>query len=436
MARLILPIVSAMGYYLFAYQLPRSNFIGLISLYCVLFLGFWFLIKAFPKGPNPLFALGILFRVLLIGAVPNLSQDFYRFIWDGRLLLQGYNPYLHLPDELIHTGGFLMPEAQMLHEGMGTLSAGHYSNYPPINQFSFALAALFAGKSIMGSVMVFKIIIIGADVGAYFLGKKILQHFNLPEINLFYYFLNPLVILELSGNLHFEGVMIFFLMLSFYWMVKQKESLSAISMAFSIAVKLVPLMLLPIMWHCFSREKIFRFYALIGITLMLLFLPFFSGAFLLNYANTIALWFVNFEFNASIYYLLRGLGYILTGHNLIPVIGRITPLVMVWMIFRYAQSKDNRSLEVVFKNMLLVLSLYFFLSTTVHPWYVITPLVLSIFTPFRFVLIWSLSVILSYSAYSNVAFKENYWLLGVEYGAVFWAFYWELAKNEPRFGIK
>ncbi|WP_373549362.1 mannosyltransferase [Haliscomenobacter sp.] len=419
-----------MGYYLFAYQLPRSNFTGLISLYCVLFLCFWFLVKAFPKDPNPLFALGILFRILLIGAVPNLSQDFYRFIWDGRLLLQGYNPYLHLPNELIHTSGFLMPEAQILHEGMGTLSAGHYSNYPPINQFFFALAALLAGKSIMSSVMVFKIIIIGADVGTYLLGKKILQHFNLPKINLFYYFLNPLVIIELSGNLHFEGVMIFFLLLSFYWMVKQKQSLSAISMAFSIAVKLVPLMLLPILWHYFSREKIIRFYALIGITLMLLFLPFLSGAFLLNYANTIALWFVNFEFNASIYYLLRGLGYVLTGYNLIPVIGRITPFVVMWMILRFSQSKDNLSLEVVFKNMLLVLSLYFFMSTTVHPWYVITPLVLSIFTPFRFVLIWSLSVMLSYSAYGNVAFKENYWLLGVEYGVVFLAFYRELAKNE------
>ena len=42
-----------------------------------------------------LVALGV--RGLVLGASPELSDDVYRYVWDGRVLLQGTSPYRHAP---------------------------------------------------------------------------------------------------------------------------------------------------------------------------------------------------------------------------------------------------------------------------------------------------------------------------------------------------
>ena len=162
-------------------------------------------------------------------SLPNLSQDFYRFIWDGRLFIKGVSPYLFIPENLINsdfnTLGLKISQAEQLYYGMGQLNGSHYSNYPPINQLCFALATLFSGKSILGAVIVMRVLIIFADVGILFFGRKLLLKLNLNSNQIFWYFLNPFIIIELTGNLHFEGVMLFFLISSIY-LVHQKNGLN------------------------------------------------------------------------------------------------------------------------------------------------------------------------------------------------------------------
>lgn len=86
--------------------------------------------------------------------------------------------------------------------------------------------------------------------------------------------------------------------------------------------------------------------------------------------------------------------------------------------------------------MLLGVSAYFFLSTTVHPWYIATPLILSIFTRYRFAILWSFLVYLSYYAYGNEQFQENLWLVAAEYLLVIGYFIWEFLKlQKPAFSI-
>ena len=80
--------------------------------------------------------------------------------------------------------------------------------------------------------------------------------------------------------------------------------------------------------------------------------------------------------------------------------------------------------------MLFVLSFYYFTATTVHPWYVATLLILSVFTNYKFPLVWSFVIILSYLAYINTTNSENLWIISIEYLIVYSVFIWEVFLNK------
>ena len=163
--QLLLVITSLLFYWSFAYDLVRTDYIKLIGLYTALFFLFYKLIQLTKNNLKLLTSLAFGFRAVFILAIPNLSQDFYRFIWDGRMILEGFNPYLYTPESFIANGEFAVAQAQELYAGMGNLSASHYTNYPPLNQLCFVITGLFAGNNILGSAVVLRFIIIAADFG-------------------------------------------------------------------------------------------------------------------------------------------------------------------------------------------------------------------------------------------------------------------------------
>lgn len=435
---LLLLLSAVLFYSSFAYDLVRTDFLKLLFLYAALFFITWNLIRL-EKNFWYLAGAAILLRFILIGALPNLSQDFYRFIWDGRMFLAGWNPYLYLPENLIAEGTAPIAQARELYDGMGALSAGNYTNYPPLNQLIFALAALLGGKSILGSVITMRLVIIAADLGVLYFGKKLLEHFDLPVNRIFWYILNPLVIIELTGNLHFEGVMVFFLVWSLYLLRKHKWIWSAVIFAASVLVKIIPLLFLPLLLKYFRKNKdqvanlglsrLIGYYLIVGLLVFTGFLPFLSAEFISNFATSLGLWFQKFEFNASIYYLVRWVGYQVKGYNIIESAGRWLPVVVFLIIAGLSFFRKNNSLQQLITIMLFGITAYFFFATTVHPWYIITPLCLSIFTNYRFAIVWSLMVILSYCAYSNPEFQENLWLVALEYLVVMVVLLYEIRKS-------
>ncbi len=457
---LLLTVVSLLLYWIFAYDLVRTSYTKLIVLYTLLWIVFFALMKYSKTNLKFLTAISFVFRAVFILAIPNLSQDFYRFIWDGRMLLEGFNPYLFTPESFINSETYPINQAVALYQGMGSLNGSHFTNYPPINQFCFAIAALCSPNSILGAAITLRLMIIAADFGILVFGKRLLKQLNLPEKRIYWYLLNPFVIIELTGNLHFEGVMIFFLIWSLYLLHQGKWKLAALVFAVSISVKLIPLLFLPLFFTYFkdnsasntveksttqktndyiksnSRidyKRLIIFYSIIGVTTLLLFAPFFSLDFVNNYTETVALWFNNFEFNASVYYIARYFGYFFRGYNEIAIIGKILPILVFLFIMGLAILKKNHSTKVLIHHMLFAFAVYLFLSTTVHPWYLATLLILSVFTAFKFPLVWSFVIILSYLSYLNInkaEASENLWIIALEYSIVFGVLIWELLKTK------
>ncbi|NNC50985.1 MAG: mannosyltransferase [Flaviramulus sp.] len=435
-APILLIIASIICYAIFAYDLIRTDYLKLVSLYFALFILFFKLVQIFKHNIKGLTYISFGIRAIFILSIPNLSQDFYRFIWDGRMIIEGINPFLFTPYSFIEQNEFPIAQAQELFIGMGELNASHFSNYPPLNQLCFLIAALFSSKSILGSVVVIRLLIIAADFGTLHFGFKLLDKLSLPAHHIFWYILNPFIIIELTGNLHFEGLMIFFLVWGLYLLHINKWKYSAVVFALSVSVKLIPLMFLPLLFQKLGWKKSIGFYTITGLVNLLLFLPFYSTEFVQNYTNTVALWFQNFEFNASLYYIAREVGYTFRGRNEIAIIGSYIPKLVIIFVLILTFLRKNKTTKQLITAMLLVLTFYYFTATTIHPWYVATLLLLSVFTKYKFPLVWSFVIILSYLAYLNVnkADKaENLWIIALEYAIVYGVFFWEvLIKKAPK----
>ncbi len=432
---ILFAFVSILFYSAFAYDLVRTDYIKLFMLFGALFYLCTKIIQFEKWNFKFLFVSGILFRLVFLVAVPNLSQDFYRFIWDGELIKNGINPYLFTPDQILEKGEIIIANMEELRNGMSDLNARHFSNYPPVNQLFFAFAALLGGGSIFGSMVVMRLLIIFADIGIVFWGRKLLQNLNLSSHMVFWYFLNPLVIIELTGNLHFEGVMLFFFVLALYLISKNRWAWSTPLYAASIMVKLVPVLFLPMFLKYFGFKKSALFYILVGVFCLVLLLPFYASVFIDNFSETVGLWFSNFEFNASIYNVVKKIAvthYEAKPWELIKSYGSLIAKLAIGIFLLLALLRKNNTLQASITSMVLALTLYYFMSSTVHPWYVVFLLGISIFTNYRFPLVWSFAVILSYYAYSNPDYKESLPLLAIEYILVMGYFIYEILSNAPK----
>ncbi|MGB5436004.1 MAG: mannosyltransferase [Maribacter sp.] len=432
---ILLALLSLGFYYTFAYHLNRTDFIKLISLVAALFFLCYKLIQFEKWNFKFLLIVGLLFRLIFLFAEPNLSQDFYRFIWDGELVRNFVNPYLEVPNNLILQQEIFIANAQELYSGMSALSAKHFSNYPPLNQLIFGLATWLGGKSILGSLVVMRTIIILSDIGIFYFGRKLLKNLNLSPHLIFWYFLNPLIIIELSGNLHFEGVMLFFFLTSLYLLSLKKWLFAAVLYAISIAVKLIPLMFLPLFIKNLGIKKSALFYMVVLVTTLVIWAPFLSSDFLANYSETLGLWFSNFEFNAGFYNVVKEIAVRFEAKpwELIKTYGKIIPYAVVGIVTLLTFVRKNQHLPILISSMLWILTAYYVLAATVHPWYIVFLVLLTVFTEYRFSLVWSFVVFLSYYAYSQSDFKEHLGILTIEYifvyGFLIFEFFRHYAQN-------
>ncbi len=411
---------------------PLSDYSGVsfVTFICQYFILFALVLLLIKRNNNFWFLMGLtlLANGMYVFTVPNLSPDFYRFIWDGELLTKGINPYAHVPNELISFNGFYDSQyMRMLYYGMTDLSKEHYSNYPVLNQFLYAAPAYFS-ESIQGNVIGLKLILLAFNIGNVFVLKKLLNLLKLPLKNIWFYALNPFVIIELMGNMHFEGVMVFFMLSAIYVILKNENwMLGATYWAFAIQIKLIPLMLVPFFFKKLGFKKSVGFGAVTGVLVLLI------GQFLWNeqlYINhmleSINDYFISFQFNASWFNVVNALVSDQYGWNTTYLVGPWLSKITLGLVVVLALFRNYRSDLDVFKGMLFALMIYYALATTVHPWYISMILVLGIFTDYKFPLVWTLLVPLSYGIY--VLPEYELYILGLEYGLLFAVMIYEIKR--------
>lgn len=394
------------------YQTDRSDFVQLILLYFGLF-ALYIVAYRNTKSQQTLhlfIGVAIAVRLLLVFSIPNLSDDIFRFIWDGKLWHSGINPFDALPSYYDQNG---FPEGinQALYQQLN--SPNYFTIYPPVAQLTFYVAT-FARDTFWSSV-VMKLFLLSAEIGSIWILFQLFKDRVGERQRILLYVLNPLIIIEIMGNLHFEGVMIFFLLLAYYWLKKGWLQLSAIAFAFSVASKLLPLMFLPFLIHKLGGKRSLQYFMIVGIVIIALFYPLLGSFFIENFGNSLNLYFQKFEFNASIYYALRWFGFQISGYNLIQILGPILALSVGISIFTIALKEKSERLEILPEQWLLAIMLYLFCTTTVHPWYTALPIVLCLFTNYRFPILWSALIFLTYVNYSYASYFENLWIVALEY---------------------
>lgn len=414
------------GVHFLGYSIKRVDFDLIFPIFSGLFI-FMLLFKKFwlkEYAWNWIFLGGIVLRLSLLFAIPFWSEDYVRFLWDGELLRIGFNPYLDLPTDFFRSlGEAQTPYLANLLEL--TNSPNYFSVYPPLNQAIFYLAATGAKMDPLKGVIMLRLMIILAEIGVFVLLKNLFRAFQISSDRLIFYWMNPLVVIELTGNLHFEGFVLLALLMSVYLLWKSRTAGAGFFWGIAVGIKLLPLMLGPALFTFAKTRKSFPFWLGSILAIILSFGWLLIDDSWINFSQSLRLYQGKFEFNASAYYLLREVGFWIKGYNTIETLSKYLSVLTLIAILFISWKRQAKSLPELIDLWVMIYLIYLILQPVVHPWYIIPALGLSMLTSRNAFLVWSFAVIFSYKAYSNLEFEEKPLFLVIEYVLLSFAVFYD-----------
>jgi hypothetical protein len=230
-------------------SLFENSFQSLLTLIVTQFIFYGFLFKEARKHRLPsafwVFSLGLVLRVFAFSAEPILEDDYYRYLWDGYMVVEGQNPYTYPPADKaldkFHTD--YREKINFLH--LPTI-------YPPLAQAFFALNHHLKPHSLLS----WKILLLFFDLATFLVFIFVLAKHKEPLGWSFLYFLNPLLIKEVANSAHVDAISMFFFFVAILLLsgthraYKTSSSLVSVfswtSMAFATLIKVFPVSVLPI----------------------------------------------------------------------------------------------------------------------------------------------------------------------------------------------
>lgn len=320
----------------------------------------------------------VVFRVLGLWSPPSLSDDLYRYLWDGHVLLEGINPYRYAPSA---------PELSALRDASWSLinNPGLPTIYPPF------LILIFAGvAAVSPTVLAWKTAVVLFDLAAGFFWMRCLGHLGKPRTWAVLYLWHPLVVIEFASSGHADAVGVLLVVLACCLWAGGRWFRSGVAWTLAGLVKFLPWVALPLL----ARRLGWRWFLLPLVVLL------FYGPFLLNGADalgSLGVYAAKWRSNDFLF------SFVLPGSETPTEAAlRITKSLLavavtgVWV----ALILFRRPLPAVYS---WTVGVAFLLSPVVHPWYVLWLLPALLFLPHVAWWVWSLTVFIAYIPLS--AFK-------------------------------
>lgn len=397
----------------------QKDFISILIPYVLAFGSYILLIRK-PLNSGSVYFLikiGLLLRVCCLFTFPNLSDDVYRYWWDGTLLFHGINPFSYTPTEVLNTS--LDPALkQSLFTVFPNLNSPDYHTvYPGFSQLLFYIGVLISGKSLFLFNVVLKVFFFIGDLLLIFVTNNLTRKLNLPLGLVVVYFLNPLIITELSCNLHFELWLVLFLGWSILYILENKYVDSGIMLSLSIVSKIITAFLAPLFLSFKSMKHVLIFILIVGAVCIAAQFYFIHD---LSHLKGYLLYLRQFEFNSLIYgpleqyfiqhnlWVLKSKTGMITGGI---YIGLYTLIIGYYFVKQFKASGSFSGVAPISKSLTdekfnfklawWILFLYLLLSSTVHPWYLATLLFLGIFSYPLISIVWTGLIMLSYVHYDK-----------------------------------
>jgi hypothetical protein len=288
-----------------------------------------------------IFAAAVIFRLTLVWCPPTLSEDFYRYVWDGRIQTAGHSPYDLAPRDPI-----LEPLRNENYDKIGHKQ--FYTPYPPAAQNVFHVLA------ISGSNLAFKFGFVLFDLLLIEMIRRLLRDAALSPALLLIYAWHPLVVIEFAGSAHMDVISIALMFAGILLVERQNSAAGGVALAAAILTKYLPVFSLP--WLLRKGRSYFALSFILAAGLLVL--QFYTPD--LRMFRGVAYFYRKWWFNDSLFGVLY---HWLGGAERARFVGgTATLLACAWCYFK--QYPLYRSMLIVFGTVLIV-------SPVVHPWYVL-----------------------------------------------------------------
>ncbi|NUN14050.1 MAG: DUF2029 domain-containing protein [Myxococcales bacterium] len=210
------------------------------------------------------FVLAALMQGCLIFTPPTLSDDMYRYVWDGRVQAQGLSPYRYPPKA--PQVAYLRDEAIWPHINR----KASVTVYPPAAEISYA----FLWRIWPDSVRWFQIVIAGSGLLAGGLLMGLLRALGRSPARVLIYLWSPLLAFETAHAAHVDGLILPLLVGAWWARVKERDTLVGILLGLAAAMKFYPALLLPALWRPHHPQGRWRLPLAFTITVTLTYLPY------------------------------------------------------------------------------------------------------------------------------------------------------------------
>jgi alpha-1,6-mannosyltransferase len=330
---------------------------------------------------------------------PGADDDIHRYVWDGRLQRLGYNPYVVVPSDPA-AKGLHTPETRNLNNPDLT------TPYPAGAQLFFR-----AVTAIQESTFALKVAFLICDFAIAFVLLDILRCTRQGAHLVLAYAWNPLLAIEVAGSSHVDIVGALLLVVSAAALLRRWRATAALGLGLAIAVKLLPVVLLPLYW---KRIRI-RDAALAVAVVALLYVPFLIHGHIP--IGSLGAYVQSFRFNGPVFAALHQVAptHLLAGLPMLA--GLVTATLLSRATLRSAAPEWSPHLFA------WPMAASLLCAPVVFPWYLLWLLPFLMSASMLVIIIWTVSIIPTYVQWHLRALGRPWgslpgWVMLLEYGCV------------------